>query len=60
MLVRRSPALCQLPASTAGRLRISALADEATAAYPLAMKVFGQDGRDDPQMDEYNVLDPRR
>jgi hypothetical protein len=40
--------------------RISALADEARAAYPLAMKVFGQDGWDDPQMDEYNVLDPRR
>jgi hypothetical protein len=40
--------------------RISALAEDASAAYPLAMKVFGQDGWDDPQMDEYNVLDPRR
>ena len=40
--------------------RIRALADETRAAYPLAMKVFGQDGWDDPQMDEYNVLDPRR
>ena len=40
--------------------RISALADEPRAAYPLAMKVFGQDVWDDPQMDEYNVLDPRR
>ena len=40
--------------------RIRALADETRTAYPLAMKVFGQDGWDDPQMDEYNVLDPRR
>jgi hypothetical protein len=40
--------------------RICALADETRAAYPLAMKVFGQDGWDDPEMDEYNVLDPRR
>ena len=40
--------------------RIRALADDTRAAYPLAMKVFGQDGWDDPQMDEYNVLDPRR
>ena len=41
--------------------RIRALADDTGAAYPLAMKVFGQDGWDDPQMDEYNnALDPRR
>jgi hypothetical protein len=40
--------------------RFSVLADEARAAYPLVMKVFGQDSRDGPQMDEYNVLDPRR
>jgi hypothetical protein len=40
--------------------RICASADDARAAYPLAMKVFGQDGWDDPQMDEYNALDPRR
>ena len=40
--------------------RIRALADETRAAYPLAMKIFGQDGWDDPQMDEYNLLDPRR
>jgi len=40
--------------------RIRALADDTRATYPLAMKVCGQDGRDDPQMDEYNVLDPRR
>ena len=41
--------------------RIRALADDDTrAGYPLAMKVFGRDGWDDPQMDEYNVLDPRR
>jgi hypothetical protein len=40
--------------------RIRALADETSAAHPLAMKVFGQDGWDDPQMDEYNVLDPRK
>jgi hypothetical protein len=40
--------------------RICALADETRAAYPLAMKVFGRDGWDDPQMDEYNALDPRR
>ncbi len=40
--------------------RISTLADEARAAYRLAMKVFGQDGWDDPQMDDYNVFGPRR
>ena len=40
--------------------RILALADDARAAYPLAMKVVGRDGWDDPQMDEYNDLDPRR
>jgi hypothetical protein len=40
--------------------RICALADDARAAYPLAMKALGQDGWDDPQMDEYNALDPRR
>jgi hypothetical protein len=40
--------------------RICALTDDARAAYPLAMKVFGQDGWDDSQMDEYNALDPRR
>ncbi len=34
--------------------RIRALADLTRAAYPLAMKVFGRDGWDDPQMDEYN------
>jgi hypothetical protein len=32
--------------------RLRALADETTAAYPLAMKIFGQNGWDDPQMDE--------
>jgi hypothetical protein len=40
--------------------RIRALADDMRAACPIAMKVFGQDGWDDPQMDEYNDLDPRR
>jgi hypothetical protein len=40
--------------------RIRAFADDTRAAYPLAMKVFGQDGWDDPQMDEYNILDARR
>jgi hypothetical protein len=40
--------------------RICALADDTRADYPLAMKVFGQDGWDDPQTDEYNALDPRR
>jgi hypothetical protein len=40
--------------------RIRASADDTRGAYPLAMKVFGQDGWDDPQMDEYNVLYPRR
>jgi hypothetical protein len=36
------------------------LLDDTRSAYALAMRVFGQDGWDDPQMDEYNVLDPRR
>jgi hypothetical protein len=40
--------------------RIRASADDTRAAYPLAMKVLGRDGWDDPQMDEYNVLDPRK
>jgi hypothetical protein len=40
--------------------RIRALADDTRAAYLLALKVFGQDGWDDPRMDEYNVFDPRR
>ncbi len=40
--------------------RIRALATDVSAAYPLAMKVFGRDGWDDAQMDEYNVLDPRK
>jgi hypothetical protein len=39
---------------------IRALAEDVRAAYPLAMKVFGRDGWDDPQMDKYNVLDPRK
>ena len=34
--------------------------EEARLGYPLAMKVFGEDGWDDPQMDEYNALDPRK
>lgn len=29
-------------------------------SYPLAQKAFGADGWDDPIMDEYNALDPRR
>jgi len=28
--------------------------------YPMAMEVFGRDGWDDPAMDVYNELDPRR
>lgn len=33
---------------------------DVSESYPLAMKVFGADGWDDPIMDEYNALDPRR
>lgn len=40
--------------------RIRTLLDDTRSAYPLAMRVFGEDGWDDPQMDEYNVLDPRK
>jgi hypothetical protein len=40
--------------------RIRTLLDDPRSAYPLAMRVFGEDGWDDPQMDEYNVLDPRK
>jgi hypothetical protein len=29
-------------------------------AYPAAMEVFARDGWDDPRMDVYNALDPRR
>ena len=39
---------------------IRAMAEDERTAYPLAMKVFGQDGWDDAQRAEYNVLDPRR
>ncbi len=40
--------------------RIRTLLDDTRSAYPLAMRVFGEDGWDDSQMDEYNVLDPRK
>jgi hypothetical protein len=30
------------------------------AMYPHVMEVFGRDGWDDPSMDVYNELDPRR
>lgn len=30
------------------------------AMYPQVMEVFGRDGWDDPAMDIYNDLDPRR
>ncbi len=30
------------------------------AAYLATMKIFGRDGWDDPAMDVYNELDPRR
>jgi hypothetical protein len=29
-------------------------------AYPYVMEVFGREGWDDPSMDVYNDLDPRR
>ena len=35
------------------------LLDDTRSAYSLTMRVFGEDGWDDPQMDEYNVLDSR-
>ena len=35
-------------------------ADFAREMLPHAMEVFGRDGWDDPIMDEYNDLDPRR
>ncbi len=38
--------------------RMRALADDARAAYPLAVKVFGEDGGDDARIDEYNPFDP--
>ena len=40
--------------------RIRAFLDDTRSAYPLAMKVFGEGGWDDPQMDEYHVLNPRK
>ncbi len=30
------------------------------ASYPTAMAVFARDGWDDPRMDMYDALDPRR
>ena len=38
----------------------SLIEPDARDAYPLAQKAFGADGWDDPIMDEYNTLDPRR
>jgi hypothetical protein len=32
----------------------------ATGGYPLAMESFARDGWDDPRMDVYDSLDPRR
>lgn len=29
-------------------------------SYPIAMAVFARDGWDDPRMDMYDALDPRR
>lgn len=46
--------------------RLQALLDEDEAqpllrdVYPHVMKIFGRDGWDDPAMDIYNDLDPRR
>lgn len=34
--------------------------DWARGAYPSAMEVFARDGWDDPRMDVYDELDPRR
>jgi len=34
--------------------------DWAREVYPAAMDVFARDGWDDPRMDEYDALDPRR
>jgi len=45
-----------LKADVRGRIR--AWTDDTRAAYPLATRVFGRDGWDDPSMDDYNVLDP--
>lgn len=33
---------------------------EVRAMYPQLVKTFGPAGWDDPEMDNYNVLDPRR
>lgn len=48
-----------LKADIYDRMR-SLIEPDARDSYPLAMKVFGADGWDDPVMDEYNTLDPRR
>ncbi len=44
--------------------RIRSLLDEdadwADGAYRAALEVFARDGWDDPRMDVYDVLDPRR
>ena len=46
--------------------RVKALLDEEEAnqllrdMYPHVMEVFGREGWDDPAMDIYNDLDPRR
>jgi hypothetical protein len=34
--------------------------DFASDLYPQVMEVFGREGWDDPSMDVYNDLDPRR
>ena len=48
-----------LKAAVFDRMR-SLIEPDVRDSYPMAMKVFGADGWDDPIMDEYNTLDPRR
>jgi hypothetical protein len=51
-----------VPADVYERIKALIFDNETWAAggYPLAMESFARDGWDDPRMDVYNSLDPRR
>jgi hypothetical protein len=49
-----------VPAAMYERLRQQEPDDDLTAVYPLLNDVASAEGWDDPEMDAYNQLDPRR
>ena len=49
-----------VPAQVFERIQLLLTDDWSDAGYAAAMEVFAKSGWDDPAMDEYNALDPRR